>query len=69
MKLCGGGGLSSLTRGGSQGATGRGKFVPLSPIHPSSLYLSIGTEFSFTILAFYLNFLSLFSVVRVITTG
>ena len=33
-------GFSSPTRGGSQGATVRGKFVPLSPILPSSLLLN-----------------------------
>ena len=64
--LGGGRGLSSPTRGGSQGATARGKFVPLFPILPSSLYFSIGTEFSLTILAFYLNFLSFFSGVRLL---
>ena len=62
-KLGGGGGLPSPTRGRSQGATGRAKFVPLSPILPSSLYFSIDTEFSFTILTFYLNFL-FFSLFR-----
>ena len=39
------GGFSSLTRGGSQRAIVRGRFVLLSPIPPSSLYLSIGTDF------------------------
>ena len=43
--------------GGGQGIVGRGRFVPLSPILPSSLYFSIGTEFSLTILPFYLDFL------------
>ena len=58
-KLGGGRGLSSSTRGGSQGVTGRGKFIPLSSILPSSLYSLIGTESSLYSLAFYLDFLSL----------
>ena len=59
-KLDGGGGLSSPTTVRSQGVTGRGKFIPLSPILPSSPYSLSGTEFPLTILTSYPNFLSLF---------
>ena len=52
-----GGGFSSPTRGGGQRAIVKGRFVLLSPILPSSLYFSIDTEFSLTILAFYLDFI------------
>ena len=59
-KLGRSGGFYSQTRGGSQGATVRGKFIPLSPILPSLLYLSTDAEFSLTILAFYLDFIFFF---------
>ena len=44
-KLGGGWELSSLTRGGSQGVTGRGKFIPLSSIPPFSLLLNLALNF------------------------
>ena len=50
-------GFSSLTRGGGQRDIVRGRFVLLSPTLSSSLYISIDTEFSLTILAFYFDFL------------
>ena len=50
------GGVPAQPEEEAKGLLSRGKFVPLSPILHSSLYFSIGAEFSLTILAFCLNF-------------
>ena len=68
-KLGRSGGVSGLTRAGSQGATVRGKFVSLSPILPSLFYLSIDVELFLTVLALYLDFIFFFPGVKLATGG
>ena len=47
------GGFPAQPEEEAKGLLDRGKFVPLSPILPSSLYLPVDTESSPTISAFY----------------